>query len=253
VSFSFSKIEKLELCTALIFLSLTLVIASRYHLNGNPSDLGRDKLIIAHFIESIIARPILFPWISTFYHHMSDTLTFFGFALFLTIFFFGYYSYQKNETAERVIGLGIITTLLFISILIIILRPGLTNWIGNYKGIYPDRYFMGQNLLSIWLILWALNGIKRRWFNEFPLTVISLSSFILIPIIISFLGVFEFYKSRAQIPLSNSFKESIAFEYTKNPSASIFRIQTYPEGWFVDLPAPYARATALSDYDRKIK
>ncbi|WP_283743909.1 hypothetical protein [Sideroxydans sp. CL21] len=242
-----SGIGNSGLFSTLILLLIIALIAGRYIWRGNPSDLGRDTLIISHLVEAVVARPILFPWVATVYNHMSDGMALLGIVIFVGVFVAGYYSREKNDATGRMFGVAIFATLIMYSIAVIVLRPGLTAWIGDYRGIYPERYFMGQYLLSVLLMIWALDGIVRRWTQQFSVAVIALVLLVALPIIDSWFSAFEFYEPRAVFVTNATFKESVTVEYMKNPSSSMYRIPTYPKDWFIDLSAPYARATALSE------
>jgi hypothetical protein len=64
-------------------------------------------------------------------------------------------------------------------------------------------------------------------------------------IFLPWLGSFEFYEPRFPMRLNKGFKEAITLEYIKNPTINLYHIPIYPEGWFIDLPAAYAKGTAL--------
>ena len=242
-----SEIGRSGLYSTLILLLVVALIAARYIWGGNQSDLGRDTLMIGHLVEAVLARPILFPWVAAFYNHMSDSTALLGMVLFVGVFVAGYYSREKNDVSGRIFGCAIFATLIMYSIAVIVLRPGLTAWIGDYRETYPERYFMGQYLLSVLLMIWALDGIVPRWFRQFPVPIFALVLLVALPIVVSWFRVFEFYESRAIIASSGSFKASVTAEFMKNPSNKLYSVPIYPKDWIIVLSAPYARATALSE------
>ena len=236
-----------KIITSLLVIALlTSLIAARYIWLGTLSDLAKAPLVVSNLFEIIVARSIIFPLVLPFYRHTSNLTAVIGLIFFLSIFFIGYYSRLKSDYSGRLFGLAIFFALITLSFTIVAMRPGLTNFIGNYSGTYPDRYFMGQYLLSVLVIAWSFDGIIRRWSKSQLFYVTAITSLISLLIFLPWLRSFEFYESRFPMQLDKSFKESITLEYIKNPSINQYRIPIYPEGWFIDLPSEYVKGTALS-------
>ena len=106
---------------------------------------------------------------------------------------------------------------------------------------------MGQYLLSVLLMVWVFDGIVRRWSFQYPVPVITVVLLAALPIVASLFSTFEFYEPRTVFSTNGKFKESVTAEYMEKTSREMYRVPIYPKGWFIDLPAPYARATALSE------
>lgn len=132
-------ISFLPLIIALLLLFLIIVP----RMNGSGGIIGAYNR--SHLIEMVIARALLYPFIFTFYSKMSNAtsiITTMIYAAFVALAFF------KAEKRSR------IAILMFASMLIIYDaataagRSGITGLLTGYDSTYPDRYFMGINIIS---------------------------------------------------------------------------------------------------------
>ncbi|HCC6885658.1 hypothetical protein QWI28_02685 [Citrobacter freundii] len=142
-------------------LIISLIIAKNIHGQGGinlPPNYN-------NYIEMVFARQILYPFVFPWYHELSDTIS-------LIIFFFysSYcilcYSLSRNILAKHQI-LFVFISLVIYCAATSIGRSGLSSILDGYSTTFPDRYFMGVNILS--LILFVLctaqlfSSIKLQW------------------------------------------------------------------------------------------
>lgn len=142
-------------------LIISLIIAKNIHGQGGinlPPNYN-------NYIEMVFARQILYPFVFPWYHELSDTIS-------LIIFFFysSYcilcYSLSRNILAKHQI-LFVFISLVIYCAATSIGRSGLSSILDGYSTTFPDRYFMGVNILS--LILFVLctaqlfSSIKFQW------------------------------------------------------------------------------------------
>ena len=129
-------------------LIISLIIAKNIHGQGGinlPPNYN-------NYIEMVFARQILYPFVFPWYHELSDTIS-------LIIFFFysSYcilcYSLSRNILAKHQI-LFVFISLVIYCAATSIGRSGLSSILDGYSTTFPDRYFMGVNILS--LILFVL-------------------------------------------------------------------------------------------------
>lgn len=116
------------------------------------------EFVSANFIEAIIARPIVYPFIFPWYSKLSDGISVVFLAIWLCFIVLSY-AISKNMAAKRLM-LFLTAALLVYDLANIAMRPGLTGILSNYQTTFPDRYFVGLNVLVVFLSLIALSQIS---------------------------------------------------------------------------------------------
>lgn len=135
------------------------------------------EFVSSNFIEAIIARPIAYPFIFPWYSELSDRISLVFFAIWLCFIVFSY-TISKNPAARRLI-LFLMAAILVYDLATIVMRPGLTGFLSNYQTTFPDRYFMGLNVLAIFLTMIALSqisiagNIAYKIFSYFTLSIVT--------------------------------------------------------------------------------
>lgn len=113
----------------------------------------KAEFVSANLIEVLIARPLLYPLLFPWYSALSDVVSI---ALFLLLLVFVAMAYfRSREPDAKTLILFLSFALFTYTIATVAMRPGLTSFISGYRSTFPDRYFMGPNLLMLVLFVLA--------------------------------------------------------------------------------------------------
>lgn len=135
------------------------------------------EFVSSNLIEAIIARPIVYPFVFPWYGQLSNIISLVFFAIWLSFILFSY-KISKNSPAKRLI-LFLMATIFIYDLATTVLRPGLTGLLSNYQTTFPDRYFMGMNVLAIFLTMIAIaqisiyGNIGYKFLGHFTLIVVG--------------------------------------------------------------------------------
>ncbi len=113
-----------------------------------------SPVAFSNVIEMILGRSILYPLIYPFYKYLNDGIVIFLLALLLWIFV----RFARRSNYDLYISGGY--SLVVFSLTALAFRPGLTGILNNYSTSFPDRYFYGQNLFSILLLVLLIHDIS---------------------------------------------------------------------------------------------
>ncbi|MGG6294553.1 hypothetical protein ACQ4M4_09020 [Leptolyngbya sp. AN02str] len=140
---------------SLIGLSTVLCIQLFFMLASRNSYTGGldSSWTPASLIEMVLARSILYPVIYPFYRYMNDVFT--VLLLIAVVALFIKFANPKNY---EMYWAGVYSLAIF-SLLAVVFRPGLTSLLNGYSTTWPDRYYYGQNLLSIFLVVLLVQDI----------------------------------------------------------------------------------------------
>ena len=239
---NFNNTDLVKIFIIFLFcLFFTIIIAYRYLNFESSVPLHNDKIIYKNLLEGIFARSIFYPFIFPIYNYMNDiTIIILSVLLFCVSFF----TIIEMTKKERIYVLSVGFTLIIYILLSFIMRPGLTSWISEYKATFPDRYFLGQNILAIIYITFIVDFIliylvKFKLFSKLFI-VFMLSTYI------SNIGyIFEFNSPRLLIKTDLTFKEQMTQCYMDNMNLKNYNIPIYFEGWNMNLPRKYVHSTVL--------
>lgn len=130
-----------------LILSQASFILLNFSTKQTPVGHLDAPFVLGNAVEMLIARSMLYPIIYSIYDKFSDFASFFVFIIMIVaailsltkanrwLFIFGFYS------------------LFSFTVMAAIFRPGLSTFFDNYTLTEPDRYYYGQNLLAIFLII----------------------------------------------------------------------------------------------------
>lgn len=229
---NFNFISTLKNNVLLISLLSALAVAILPRLGGHGGVPG--DLVASNVIEAVTARSILFPFVFPWYGQLSNVLSLSIFAVFALVVFIAI-RVSENIEAKRLTYAVIVTTSIY-AFLTLLMRPGLTGLLNNYQTSFPDRYFMGINVLvSILIVLvfiQLINHVKTRILGAiFGISVVLVY-------IYGNSAIFEFNESKMPIRNYLSFKDQICLS---EQVSSSYKIQIYPElpAWVMLIPAQY--------------
>lgn len=112
-----------------------------------------------NLVEALIARPIIYPFIFPWYQSLTNGVTIIGFLLLMAIVVVSYLKSRDSESRFFIIFLSL--TIVFYSIATVVMRPGLTGILSDYKTTFPDRYFMGINILVVLLFVVSIGQLIK--------------------------------------------------------------------------------------------
>ncbi len=241
VIFDYSRDENFLSCirrTGILITSFTVLAIYLLPRLGGKGGVPED-MVSSNLIEATVARPLLYPFLFPWYEKLSDAVSI---LLFLFLFAMTYNAYRKsgNEHAKKLILFSAVALAIY-DLLSIIKRPGLTSFFSNYQNTGPDRYYVGLNVLVVFLTISCISQISRARKNIFFLFLIMVSIFE----VYAFNGslIFEFYETRQPIKTMFNFPEQICLSEPQIPLEATSRIEIYPETseWIMSVPSRYIK------------
>ncbi|TBW39368.1 hypothetical protein E0E54_02770 [Azotobacter chroococcum] len=145
--------RKKNLTIIISFLVLLVFLLPR--MGGRGGVPG--EFLTGSFIEVFIGRAILYPLVFPWYEALSDRIVIVALGGWL-IFVWLSFVLARNQAAKRIM-VFLIVTLVVYDVATIAMRPGLTEFFSNYQGTYLDRYFMGVNVLVVFLTMVSLSQL----------------------------------------------------------------------------------------------
>ncbi|WP_286863288.1 MULTISPECIES: hypothetical protein [Pantoea] len=229
----FSTTDKTKLIKSfspllLALLILFLVIAPR--MNGSGGILGAYNG--SNLIEMISARSVLFPFVFVFYAKLSNLS-----AIILTIAYLAFVllSYRKASPESRIAILLLFVMLIIYDAATAAGRSGITGLLNGYSATYPDRYFMGINIISTVLMAVCLGQHTNNLFK---------SAVVLFLVIVYASGIgsmFESSQDKRRIPIDYIFTNALC--NASHEGNGFSRIQILPtKDWYLRLPSGYVQS-----------
>lgn len=206
---------------------LFIAIYSHFHFLESSASSVTGSMEFNNLIEVGIARSILYPFIFTFYSELNDLTVL---AIFIAAALFGFISIKNTDFNGEVVRLVMLATVALLLFLVatLVFRQSLTQQLGDYSTTFPDRYFMGLNVLVILIFSALATGGKVRhgW-------VLSAKAIVSIGIIAQYLlnlgYFFEYETPRKKIVVGSSFLQTICEH--RPASHSIVNLPIYFKGW----------------------
>lgn len=221
----------------LILLLSALAIAMLFRAPGEQSIPG--AFVAGNLVEAIVARSILFPIVFPWYGALSNTLSLLIFAIFVVIVVAAM-RVPGNPEIKGLIG-AVATTIVVYTLLTIVMRPGLTGLLNQYRTSFPDRYFMGINVLVSMLIVLVIAQLACAARLRMLCAFVSVS--IVFVYAYGIPAIFELGKSRMPIRTHLSFVGQMC---VTEKNGDFYDIQIYPElpKWHMRIPAKYVNQAA---------
>ncbi len=210
-------------------------------LSPQKKDIISSALSLEKIVEIGIVRNILYPIAYSFYSHFGIILAIL--LLLITVFLFFRFS-DKKSAYVFLFGAGV---LILTSLVLLKIRPDLRNYALHFTSTYPDRYYYGQNMISITLFVLLIQNIlstRIKSFFRISLGVVlfsllfssvilefpkAVSSAQLEPIIKGFL-----FKDCLKRAIEN--QSYVDIDGKPNSQGAFIKIDIFPSGWFMVLP-----------------
>jgi hypothetical protein len=157
----FSGIEvfgrgRIALLGVVFLLSFYLMPNNLFSYEGGGTNLTTNSI---GWVDYIGARLVLYPMISSYYSVMNNTSTIFGCILVAVLLGFGMLA--KNDGKARFIIIFLISSFCLYFVSTAIMRSGFTSFFGQYTNSFPDRYFLGINVLFLVTICFIVYQLPR--------------------------------------------------------------------------------------------
>lgn len=126
------------------------------------------KINLTSLVEVGVARSLLYPLIFPIYNHFNDILTLLLFGVLISFLIYLYVGIPNGTKIRKMIDMSVISLLIFL-FFTIYMRRSLTEQLGGYLTTFPDRYFVGLNVLSIFMfiLITGFQSFSLRFANIF--------------------------------------------------------------------------------------
>lgn len=213
------------LCALLV---LFLIIAPRMNGSGGIiSSYNGD-----HLLEMVTARSVLFPFIFPWYAKLADISSVILTLLYASVVVL---SYLKADKKSRVAIILLAAMLVIYDTATSFGRSGITGLLTGYEYTYPDRYFMGINIISIALLCICVGQFRCKSIQ------ISFAAIMLCIYITGSKNAFEADHNKRRIPLEYIYTNALCSAKDEGTGFSQIQILPSPE-WFIRLPSGYIQS-----------
>lgn len=206
----------------------------------------RKEFLFANLVEGVIARPVLYPFVFPWYQHLSDALAVVGLLLFFSVVVLSYFKSKKEDVRFAILFISVV--IFSCSAATIIMRPGLTSILSNYMTTFPDRYFVGNNVLIVVLFFISVSQLLvDRCLRLFG--VLLLGCFFFVYLVYGDY-IFEWGESKMPIRTGFDFTQQLCMSRPADAvGESLVDIYPFPS-WKIVVPSGYInKESCLSGFD----
>jgi hypothetical protein len=171
--YSFGRIL---LLTFVFFVCIYFMPSNLFSYAGGDAQLMTKA---SGWIDYVGGRLALYPLVSSFYSSMTNLVTVVACILIITFLLLGVV--KKSNGKVRFINLFLLSSFLLHTVSTAVMRPGFTSFFGSYTNSFPDRYFIGINVLFLILVL--LNAYQLPRFRNISFFGIFILFFINVAIL----------------------------------------------------------------------
>ena len=223
------------------FLGLCLVaILIAYRMLSQHHSEITGVLHLENLIEVGVARAILYPLIFPYYTALSD---FSSIVLFFAWLVFVILAIKQSNNQTSVFIVYNLVALVVYWVLTIAMRQSLTQQLGGYRHTFPDRYFMGLNVIVMVISLTGAFSMLRSSKLIVKIGSMSLLTMLAIQYITHIPWIFETNKTRFPLAftLGLTFADQLCASSktltgTKLEEGMV--VVQITEGWWMSIPTP---------------
>ena len=224
------------------FLIFIYIVYIKITLSPQTS-LTTETFLIENLFEVSISRSILYPFIFPIYSKLGDLFSLIILLIFLTTF---YLVFKTLQYKDKKVFLILSFALVFVTFFTTFTKPGLTHYIKDYSGSFPDRYFSAQNIMSLLVTIFMVEKaliVENRYLKNISKIFIVM----LILIYSVFLSkIIEFQNPKMKIMINDTFLEEVYKIYQNKEKSEIYQIPITPNNWIMQLPFKYVINTSLN-------
>lgn len=217
-------LDMLPLLVAL--LVLCIIIAPRMNGSGGIAGVSYNS---EHIIEMVTARSILYPFVFPFYHKLTNSLSLGLTGIYVGIVLFAYFRSEK-KVKNAILLLAIM--LIAYDVATVAGRSAITGLLTGYGATYPDRYFMGINIISTTLFAICLHQLQSPFIKYLMIVIL---------IVVYAVGsniLFESASDKRRIALDFVFTNALC--NAKDEGNGFKRVMILPSpDWYIRVPAGY--------------
>jgi len=220
------------------FLIISIIVAVKKATAQGSAITGEFN--VENIIEVVFARSILYPFIFPFYTSLNNLICIAIFLMWSLLIGFGFYLSAKK--ARIIMLLSTLSMLVYLAFTIY-MRQSLTEQLGNYSVTFPDRYFMGINIMVVFITLMSLNAMINSRYKSFSYLVII---FVGGEYIYNLNFIVEYKSPRFPIAMHERLDDQICLNSGANwldQPANL--IMPTPNGWGMEIPPEYVRRSVL--------
>ncbi|MDU6923493.1 hypothetical protein [Franconibacter helveticus] len=227
----FREADKKRFVLSLIPLSIALlilfaIIVPRMNGSGGIAGVSYNP---AHLIEMVSARAVLYPFVFSFYSKLNDVI-----SVGLVIMYIGIVlvAYMRSEPKTKAAILFLLAMLIIYDAATVAGRSAITGLLTGYGSTYPDRYFMGINIISVTLITICLYQIK------IPALKYAFLAVMLVLYISKMHTFFESSSDKRRIALDYIYTNALCNAKDEGNGFKQIMILPSPD-WYIRVPAGY--------------
>jgi hypothetical protein len=183
---------------------------------------------------AFLVRSFLYPFIAPLFTHLTETLAFSGVIGLM-------YVVTRNYRNKTVKGLSLLQFIFIGTVLANMLvfwrtRPFLSEFLSNFGSSFPDRYYLGMNILGVAALLSFFEEDILKIRNRMK-TLPSVMAATLITIIFASNAFYDIYQQRISFREWPTISESVKQDFCLNTNLT-FTVPPYApdSGWFVTIP-----------------
>lgn len=193
-------------------------------------------------IEVSLARSFIYPFVFPFYNQLTDTIVVI-LSLLLLALFAVLLTKEKSREVKSLISMCAIAYVIY-AFFTVYMRKNLTEVLGGYAGTFPDRYFMGLNIIVTFSFLVLAGSALRGSKAVRVLGALCLASFA--ALYLANIGwLFEGKTTRTSIAGAESFQDQLcSASLLPADAAGNVTVALYPIGWAALFPKDMVTASA---------
>lgn len=194
----------------------------------------KAEFVSANLVEVLIARPLLYPLLFPWYSGLSDVLSIVLFILLVALVVVAFIRAKGTDAGMLILLLSF--ALITYTVATVAMRPGLTSFISGYRSTFPDRYFMGPNLLMLVLFVMSAGQLIRTRGKGCWIGLGLLGGLVILYLACAG-RIFEWSASKMPIKRELGFAEQLC-ESTPISGTGNVMVQIYPlPAWKMEVPA----------------
>ncbi|ENA29997.1 MULTISPECIES: hypothetical protein [Pseudomonas] len=215
----------------LCLISLTYIIAVKDNVRpGSSLPIAWDQ---NHAVEAIVARSVLYPFVHLIYRNMTDVTSIVLLVVFITLIACALYLSRRNG---KWFILAFSAASLFIYVALTFkMRGGLTTLLNGYNSTFPDRYFVGINLIAMLCFVLALSIIIESAGRNVRIACYSLLALIVFSYVWKASSIFERGRPTMVIYQDKSFGDRLCAA-KKTMDGLYSQVLIEPAGWSMKIP-----------------
>lgn len=223
----------------LIFILLLLTLSSK------SASLVTDSFNLDSMVEVSIARSVLYPLVFSSYHNLNDFITIIFGLVFVVFVTYSYINSFRNKKLRTLFNFTLVSFFVFY-VLTLYMRQSLTQQLSGYVTTFPDRYFIGLNLLIIFIIILSFESLlhKRK--------AISCAGGIYLGLyyILNLNWIIEYKEPRLNIMKHLNWQETVCNSYfnNKNLHNNYIYLDAYFYGWTMQIPTNFLNNNIIKNF-----